>query len=240
MSTSDSVMLPPPVPCTTVPPGVGDIHLPERDVDGIRNHNGIVGGLLDRPAGAIAVVEAARLSPVSSHREEPRRTGRCSARCTLVGAVGRDALKCQTACPMVVLATFSAVPVVVLMVLVEPVTVTVPPPVALKPAPLVVVTASEPPVKLIVAPVLVARLTAAPAPVLMTWLALGKRDRAAGDVLHRDAGAAGDVQRAGEGDVVGGVSVDVDRAAAVAGDAVGDADRGVAAADHHIGAVGRR
>src|SRR4051794_26780243 len=82
--------------------------------------------------------------------------------------------KVSALAPIVVLATFKAVPVDVVMVLAAPVTLTVPPPVALKPLALVVVMAKLPPVKLIVAPVLVARLTAAPAPVLMIWLALVK------------------------------------------------------------------
>ena len=54
---------------------------------------------------------------------------------------------------MVVLATLSAVPVVVVRVLAAPVTVTVPPPVAVK-AGLVPVDSCTPPVKLMVAPVL--------------------------------------------------------------------------------------
>lgn len=53
--------------------------------------------------------------------------------------------------PMVVLATFKAVPVVVVsMVLLLPGTLTVPPPVALKPVPLVVSMSRPPFVKLIV------------------------------------------------------------------------------------------
>src|SRR5262245_18967563 len=62
--------------------------------------------------------------------------------------------------PMDVLATFSAVPVVELMVLFAPVTFTVPPPVALNPAPLVVVIARLPLLNVIVPPVLLVRLTA--------------------------------------------------------------------------------
>src|SRR5262245_1781749 len=55
--------------------------------------------------------------------------------------------------PMVVLATFRAVPVVVVKALPDPVTPTVPPPVAANAA-LVVVVRLSPPVKLIVVPVL--------------------------------------------------------------------------------------
>src|SRR5262249_28728592 len=63
--------------------------------------------------------------------------------------------------PIVVFATFRAVPLVVLIVLPVPWTVTVPPPVTPIPAPVVVWTTNPPPVKLIVAPVLLVRVTAA-------------------------------------------------------------------------------
>src|SRR6266478_5408705 len=62
--------------------------------------------------------------------------------------------------PIVVLATFSAVPVVDVIVLAVPVTVTVPPPVAAKPAPLVVLTARLPLTKSNVVPVLLVSDTA--------------------------------------------------------------------------------
>src|SRR5262245_23463572 len=62
--------------------------------------------------------------------------------------------------PMVVFATFRAVPVCELIVLFDPVTLTVPPPVALNPVPLVVVIARLPLLKVIVPPVLLVRLTA--------------------------------------------------------------------------------
>ena len=70
--------------------------------------------------------------------------------------------------PMVVLATFSAVPVVVAIVLTVPVTLTVPPPVAWNPPPLVASMSSPPPVKLMVAPVLLVRLTAVAVPPFST------------------------------------------------------------------------
>src|SRR4051812_31756782 len=80
--------------------------------------------------------------------------------------------KVKPLAPIVVLATLSAVPVVVVnvltMVLLFCVALTVPPPVAVNAA-LVVVLRASPPVKLIVAPVLLLRRT--PVPVsLIAWL----------------------------------------------------------------------
>src|SRR5215468_259063 len=70
--------------------------------------------------------------------------------------------------PIVVLAMFTPVPVVVETVLLfaPVVTATVPPPVAVKPVPLVVVIANPPLEKLIVAPELLVSVTAVLAPVL--------------------------------------------------------------------------
>ena len=72
---------------------------------------------------------------------------------------------------MLVFATFSAGPVMLLMVLPEPVTFTVPPPVALKPVPEPVVITSPPPLKLMVAPVLLFSTTAL-LPVVVSVLVL--------------------------------------------------------------------
>ena len=71
--------------------------------------------------------------------------------------------KVRPLAPMVVLATFSAVPVVVASVLAAPVTLTVPPPVAVKAA-TVPVESWTPPVRLMVAPVLLVRLMPSPVP----------------------------------------------------------------------------
>src|SRR5438067_11010773 len=70
--------------------------------------------------------------------------------------------KVRPLAPMVVLATFRPVPLVVAIVfgLAPVVTLTVPPPVAVNPVPLDVVTASPPPEKLTVAPVLFVSVTA--------------------------------------------------------------------------------
>ena len=90
---------------------------------------------------------------------------------------------------MVVFATLSAVPVVVMIVLLVPGgRVTVPPPVALKPAPLVVSMSRSPPVKLIVAPVLLVRSTAALAPRVQHLGRAVEGDRAAGVVVMTGTG----------------------------------------------------
>src|SRR5580765_7717438 len=70
-------------------------------------------------------------------------------------------LKFSPLAPIVVFATFSAVPVVVASVLFDPVTLTVPPPVALN-AVFAPVEAMTPPVRLIVAPVLLLRMIPLP------------------------------------------------------------------------------
>src|SRR5262245_33219326 len=67
--------------------------------------------------------------------------------------------------PMLVLAMLRAVPVVEVMLLLEPMTLTVPPPVAEKPVPLVLSISSPPLLKLMVAPVLLESETAVDAPV---------------------------------------------------------------------------
>ena len=101
--------------------------------------------------------------------------------------------------PIVVLATFNAVPVVVVMVLTMVVLFcvadTVPPPVAVKPG-LVVVLSARPPVKLMVDPVFAFRNTPWPVSVIAPL----KADRAAGAVLDvdRSAGVAADGRRGGE------------------------------------------
>ena len=87
---------------------------------------------------------------------------------------------------MVVLTTFSAVPVVVAIVLPVPVTLTVPPPVATKPPPLVASMSSPPPVKLMVAPVLLVRLTAVDVPPFSTLFGAREQDRAGGVVVQED------------------------------------------------------
>ena len=118
--------------------------------------------------------------------------------------------------PMVVLATFSAVPVVVAIVLAVPVTLTVPPPVAWNPPPLVASMSSPPPVKLIVAPVLSVRMTAVAVPPFSTLFGAGERDRPGGVVVQEDAaGVAARVRdRARQRDVAGARSaiLDVHRA----------------------------
>src|SRR3954465_6916924 len=63
--------------------------------------------------------------------------------------------KVRPLAPIVVLATFRAVPLVALRVLFDPVPLPVPPPVARKPVPELVSTVRLPPLKLTVAPVLV-------------------------------------------------------------------------------------
>ena len=73
--------------------------------------------------------------------------------------------KVSPVAPMVVLATLSAVPVVVASVFAEPVTLTVPPPVALN-ALLAPALAVTPPVTLIVVPVLELRLMPVPVSVI--------------------------------------------------------------------------
>src|SRR5262249_37819055 len=74
-------------------------------------------------------------------------------------------LKLRPLAPIVVFATFSAVPVVVASVLADRVTLTVPPPVAVN-AGLAPVESETPPVRLIVAPVFEVRLMPLPLPPL--------------------------------------------------------------------------
>ena len=74
--------------------------------------------------------------------------------------------KVRPLAPMVVLATFKAVAVVVVRVLFAPVTFTTPPPVAAKAA-LAPVLTVRPPVKLLMEPALAARVTPVP-PVIFT------------------------------------------------------------------------
>ena len=164
--------------------------------------------------------------------------------------------------PIVVLATLSAVPVPVSIVLPAPVTVTVPPPVALKPAPLVVSMSSPPPVKLIVWPVLVVSVTAVLAPVLSVLVVPLKvvvpavlpetlmpvppvpvmlpekvvSPAAAGDV-DGFAGAVGDAAGVADG---AGAAVDVEADLAGGADrAAGAGGEGVAAGAVEVDALGR-
>ena len=130
---------------------------------------------------------------------------------------------------MFVLATFSAVPVVVAIVLTVPVTLTVPPPVATKPLPLVASMSSPPPVKLMVAPVLLVRLTAVDVPPFSTLLAPENVIVPAALPSRKItlAFAAGVRDSAGQCDVAGARSaiLDVDRARGTRGrdrPAVGD------------------
>ena len=138
--------------------------------------------------------------------------------------------KVRSLAPILVLATLSAVPVLVLMVLVAPVTLTVPPLIALKPVLAPVVSMSSPPEKLIVAPLVFWSLLSRLMPRPLSSIAAGEVDgAAAGDgrarIGHLDR-AAGGRGRDGRADRdVGRGRVDVDAAGGGVGDrAAGEVD----------------
>ena len=133
--------------------------------------------------------------------------------------------------PTVTPLRLSAVPVVVVMLLPEPVTLIVPPPVASKPMPLVVSMSSPPPVKLIVAPVLVSRSRRCLSPVLTHLAGVRERDGAAGIVVDRNAACRSMMLIAPDSVTLPVPWIaDVDRTAGTAGDAAVVRDAGTAAA----------
>ena len=141
---------------------VGEVHVLERDVARTDEAGTPVGDVLDGAAAAGGGADAGH--------------GQATAGAVVFSTMPLALLLAQMLwkvkpwAPMVVFATLSAVPVVLVMVLPAPVHIDRrAPPLALKPVPLVVLITNPPPEKIIVAPVFVARVMAALAPVVQTF-----------------------------------------------------------------------